>query len=652
MTSPARRLTHAQFRFTAVATAILLLAAVLRLLALADVPPGLSQDEVLNADIVAAIRAGQHALFFRQGYGHEPLYHYWSVPFQILLGDNVLSIRLPAVFLGLLLVAATMRWARRDFGPVTAAAAGLGLAVSWWPIIFSRIGIRPILEPLLLVGAAWFWPRPQAGWSRALPTGLLLGLSLYTYTGAQMIFVWPLLFTAVQLITTAAGPVRRRQLGHGVVILAVAALVALPLYLTWRADPSLLQRVDQLEGPLVAMRNGEGGPLLAAALLTLGVFSFTGDPRWTYSLPGRPLFDPLTSLLFYAGLGLSFWRGRQFAYALTLTWLAAGLLPSMLTPQAPSTIRLLGAAPAVYTLAGAGVAALIHWAGQKTGGWQAKPPGWGVGAVLLFVLLLNVGRTVRDGFRAWPQAVETRLHHYQTTLLEMARYRQAHPTSFLVVTDPFFEPIDADSFRRNLGQDVNARWLQAGPGAAGALIFPADGGDGRVYVPEYAPLPPALAGYLAMPAEPVYTSPGRPAFAVYALPSPPHIPPLAEPVTFGGLITLEGYEFLPTTHKGILTVATRWQVEAPLPWNLTFFTHLLDPAGGVAAQFDGFEAAAHTLQPGDVVVQLLTLPLPDGQEPYTLVVGLYTPHDNRRLTHPGQPGDQVILAPEISFDGN
>ncbi|MEM7115377.1 MAG: hypothetical protein AAF614_23250, partial [Chloroflexota bacterium] len=155
--------TSPRLYFTWGIAAVLLLAALLRLLFLHDIPPGLAQDEVLNADIVTFIRGGQHALFFREGFGHEPLYHYWSVPFQILLGDNVLSMRLPAFVLGILLIAATARWVKRDFGAITAVSTALGLAISWWPIIFSRIGIRPILLPLLLVGAAYFWLSPRSG---------------------------------------------------------------------------------------------------------------------------------------------------------------------------------------------------------------------------------------------------------------------------------------------------------------------------------------------------------------------------------------------------------------------------------------------------------------------------------------------------------
>ena len=102
----------------------------LRLVLLHEVPPGLSQDEVLNADIVEFIRGGRLELFFREGFGHEPLFHYLGVPFQLLLGDNVLSIRLPAVFLGLIAIALTLAWARREFGNIAALTAGIGLALS------------------------------------------------------------------------------------------------------------------------------------------------------------------------------------------------------------------------------------------------------------------------------------------------------------------------------------------------------------------------------------------------------------------------------------------------------------------------------------------------------------------------------------------
>ncbi len=639
---------HHRLRFTAVATAVLLLAAVFRIIALPDVPPGLAQDEVLDADIAAFIRAGHHALFFREGYGHEPLYHYWAAPFAPLLGDNVLAIRLPSVFLGLLLVAATMRWARRDFGPVTAVTAGIGLAVSWWPIIFSRIGIRPIMEPLFWVAAAWFWPRPGGRPARALITGLLLGLSLYTYTAAQVMFAWPVLVIGIQLLTHH--PSWKKALMTGGLVLVAAGLTAVPLYLTWRADPSLLQRVDQLGGPLAAWRTGHTRPILEAIGMTAGVFTFTGDPRWTYTLPARPLFDLLTSLFFYAGLAVALSRIRHVPYGLLVTWLMVGLLPSMLTPQAPSTIRLIGALPPVFVITGLSIAAIskplsVSQQRSKKHRWRFMTYG-----LLMLLLGLNIGRTIRDGFINWPQAVETRLNHYQATLWDMAQYWQDNPVTNLVIADPFFEAIDADSFRRSAGQETGARWIQAGPGTGGAIVFPYGASDGRLYVPETAPLSPILQALLGLPTTPHYHSAQSPIFVVYTLPPLPPIPELAAPVTFDGLITLEGHKILTRPDASPATLVTLWRVENPLPWNLKAFAHLLDSQGKLVAQHDGFDAAPAMLQSGDRVIQLHPLPIPAVNEPYTLQVGLYTPHDNRRLTHTGNPADVVVLAYGPLFD--
>jgi hypothetical protein len=632
------------------AVAILLAAAALRLLWLHDVPPGLSQDEVLNADIVQLIRQGRHALFFREGFGHEPLYHYWSVPFQILLGDNVLSIRLPAVFLGLLLVAAAMRWARRDFGLAAALATGLGLAISWWPIVFSRIGIRPILEPLLLVAAFWLWPK------RAGLAGLVLGLAVYTYTAARYVFLIPL-GMAAYLFARRCHKSRASEaygsLRQALIVFMVSLATFVPLALTLRADPNLQQRVGQLSEPLAALARGDFGPVARAALATLGVFTFTGDPRWTYSMPGRPLFDPLTGALFYLGLGLAFWRFRRPRYALILLWLAFGLGPSAISPDAPSTVRLVGAMPMVYLMPGLAVSFL--WSNRHRlgiGMGRVGRPAAAAGVVLLAALLfLNLGRTVADGFRRWPAELQTRLR-YQTVSLDMARHWREHPAEPLVLTDAYVEPIDLDSFARNLNSPVAGRWVQTGPVVAGALVLPAGAEALTLYVPEYAPVPLALLDAVDPGSEPVYRSPSEPSFAVYHL-TPPAERDMGGPsVLFGGLATLLGYRQLDRQAGQPLELLTLWRVEASWPSDLAIFVHLVNPAGDIVAQHDGLDVYPEILWPGDEVVQLhiLDLPQPAPPGPLSLQVGLYRRSTQSRLLHPGDPPDRVILDAGLNVD--
>ena len=630
--------------FLGAATAVLLLAALFRLVALQDVPPGLAQDEVLDADIALFIRGGYNGFFFPDGYGHEPLYHYLAAPFAPLLGDNVLAVRLPSVFLGLLLAALTMRWAKREFGGVTAVAAGLGLAVSWWPIIFSRLGIRPILEPVLLVLMAWFWPR------RPWLAGLFLGLSLYSYTGARVVFLIPVLFAMYWLLWGRRGravwPSHYRPLAAAGVMLGTAVLIAAPLFITLWLNPGLQQRVDQLAGPLEALQQGNLGPVLQTTLQTLGVFSFTGDPRWTYGLPGRPLFDGVTAVLFYAGLLLALWRSRQPAYAFALIWLAVGLIPSAVTPQAPSTVRLVGAMPVVYLLPALTVAALFDWVGQAAD--KPRTARFVRSVVVLFltaVLLNNMLRTTADGFVKWAQAPETRLEHYQSVLLDMSRHFKANPTAALVIADGFYEPIDRDSFRRDLGYDPAARWVQTGAQVAGAVVLPEREGEGngRFYVPEFAPVNPILLAAAGISAQPLYRSTNWPSFAVYDLPLVSTIARLAEPVSFEGGFVLEGYEVLATEPQSSLQLVTSWRVNGSLPADLVIFVHVLDAAGNVIAQHDGLDAAAAELRPGDNVIQLHTITLPPVSEPIDLEVGLYRRETGERLHREDTLEDVVTL---------
>jgi hypothetical protein len=643
-------------RFLVWATAVLLLAAVMRLVLLQDVPPGLSQDEVLNADVVSFIRQGYHAIFFREGYGHEPLYHYWSVPFQVLFGDNVLSIRLPAAYLGLLLVAVMMRWAKREYGLVAAVAAGIGLAISWWPIIFSRVGLRPIMEPSLLLIFAWFWPR------RPWLAGLFLGLSVYTYTGARVLFLLPLLLFLYWLVAGRWVDVPQQKLfkwqvpqplASSLIVLLVSLLIVLPLTLTLWADPTLQQRVQQLEGPLNALQQGDLQPILATALKTLGVFSFNGDPRWTYTLPGRPLFDPLTVLFFYGGLLLSILRFKRPAYAFALIWLVVGLIPSAVTPQAPSTVRLVGAMPVIYLMP----ALALAWLWRRfEEGWKANKSRGRLMKRLLMILvgllfLLNLMLTVRDGFMRWPQELETRLK-YQSVWQDVADELRNQPEEGLVLADSFYRPITVDSLRRNLGYPLQARWVQTGSEVAGAVVLPQEGG-GRLIVPEFAAPDPFLMETAGIEPEPLFRSEQEPSYAVYALPEEPALPVMDQEITFEDVITLVGTNTLLAPDRGSLQLVTIWRVGDTLPMDLAAFVHLRDEEGELISQHDGFDAAPETLRSRDLVMQRHVFPFgePLSEGAYSLHIGLYTRENGQRLEHVRESSeitDQIVFPLELS----
>src|SRR5512136_2590960 len=119
---------------------ILLLAALLRFIALPGVPPGLQHDEVFHGHDAVTVLLGYHPLYFTSNAGNEPLFIYLMSATINLLGDNIFGIRLAAVICGLLTVLFTYLWIRRAYNVRTAVIAATLLAVNFWPLLLSRVG--------------------------------------------------------------------------------------------------------------------------------------------------------------------------------------------------------------------------------------------------------------------------------------------------------------------------------------------------------------------------------------------------------------------------------------------------------------------------------------------------------------------------------
>jgi 4-amino-4-deoxy-L-arabinose transferase-like glycosyltransferase len=221
---------------------VLLIAAFLRLYGLNNgSPPGLEHDEVAHWLINQEILDGNHTLYFSGAYGHEAGYHYLQSAFMVLLGDNALALRLPSAFLGLLVVAVSFALARRLFGLKAAVLSSSLLAVLFWPVFYSRLGLRAISLPLLSGLSAYFWwkgwgyrsaddrltdeqkKRLEAKsssqsesskrvlWYFAL-AGLLAGLSFYTYMASRVLPILYLLF-ALYLVLLHREDFRKRWRG-------------------------------------------------------------------------------------------------------------------------------------------------------------------------------------------------------------------------------------------------------------------------------------------------------------------------------------------------------------------------------------------------------------------------------------------------------
>ncbi len=143
--------------------AIVLIAIIFRFAAFNQVPPGLHYDEALDAKLAQEIRSGAWPLYFEEGWGREPLYHYLVALTLNVIPDPTSALRLVSGVLGLVQLLAAYFLFRKLFGVPTALIGAAWLAVLFWTVSTSRAGLRNItLTTLATLTALAFW-RTLAG---------------------------------------------------------------------------------------------------------------------------------------------------------------------------------------------------------------------------------------------------------------------------------------------------------------------------------------------------------------------------------------------------------------------------------------------------------------------------------------------------------
>ena len=363
----------------AIALAIIVAAMLLRLLHLADIPPGIFFDEGAHGVDAVKVLQGKHGVFFPDNSGREGLIVYAIALAHSQLGPSILALRLPTALSSAAAVLALFwtgyilfgtegntgirrPWQGILIGGVSAAL----LAVSLNHVVLGRIAFRAnfliLLLPfcLALLWRGW----QQRSWLTITFAGVCAGILQYTYIPARLLPVLLLFFGLTYLIPLNDNAVRRVREGWRMAALfaVTSALVAAPILAYFVLHPDhMVDRINQVT--LFSPSKTKDDPL-GTLLLNVWdhvlVFGIRGDPNWVHNFEGRPLLNPWEAIFFWLGLTLSLWRWRTHAISrLLLIWLGIMLLPALLArdpyPYVPNTLRMMGAAPAVYLLIGMAV---------------------------------------------------------------------------------------------------------------------------------------------------------------------------------------------------------------------------------------------------------------------------------------------------------
>jgi len=444
---------------------------------------------------------------------------------------------------------------------------------------------------------------------------------------------------------------------------AVAGLLCWPLWQAIAANPTGEQRLELLNEAIVALRQGEPGPVLNLTARAFGMYVFLGEQDWLYNEYGRPIFGLVTVLFFLGGLGWAVWRWREPRFALLLLWFVGGTGPAMISPPAASVTHSIVAQPVAYIFLGLGMGKAWEWLNR---GQQM------LAAALVSLLIIAPGVEAGQAyFLTWNRQPEV-AELYQAGITAVAdAVRADQPEGPVLVGGPYinyWQPWNAVNFDLATPEDVSqVRWFNP----AGAWIWPTAPAAAAYYFPE-APLAPQQFDprlQSLFQADAVSLSASRGGYVKYVLPEAPtfegtlqqmieetavswppdfaQLPLLELPVNFDNRLRL-----LAVSQPEIVADAVRfitfWRVQTADPTPLVAFVHLTSDGVDIWGQQDWLDVRLAGLQPGDRFAQIHTVPI-DPNTPagsYQMQLGLYRPDTLVRLpilAADGQLADRIFV---------
>src|SRR5581483_2661616 len=648
---------------------ILAVAAFLRPFRLDELPLGFHYDEGLDAISALEIWSkGIHPIFFPSSGSREPLMIYLDSFGILALGATRLGARIMQALVGTGTVLAVWFLFKELFRRRNAARAerseasgasewNVGallatafMAVSFWHMFESRLGLRAISQPLVQTLCLLFFWRALVyrRWRDALLSGVFLGLAMYTYTAARVL---PLLFLVVvvwQAATTQQ--FARRQWSRMLALAGTGLLVFLPLgiYAITNVDAFFGRSLQvNVLNPQPFTGSDQAGGVVTAVARTLGMFSIQGDPAWKYNLGGQPVFDWPVAALFYAGVLLAV--ARVIAYlgekqaarptaspeAFLLLWMAVMLVPGFLSSEAPHFLRTLGIIPAVFAFP----ALTLDWlSGLPRRTWAPRA---GLG-LLTLVLLGEGGAAYYRYFVLWahdPAAYYGMQADAADVAAYLAQLPQPEPALFSSEypghpTLLYLAPKEFGSIRW-----FNGRESLAIPPAGRSMLYVFTAG----YRPGFADL-----STLFRPDQLVHEGrdpTGKVAYSIYrsdSLPAP--APATAVAANIGGLAQLTGYTAASSVTAGeTLDVQELWRAVTPGSPDIRAFLHLVDSQGHLWSQADGLGFYAEDWEPGDVAVNDQKLVIPAQAPPISMSLqfGLYNARTGQQLAVRDATGKDV-----------
>jgi len=373
--------------------AVVAVGALFRFHQLATIPAEKWGDLGFHYGDVFSIWRGDYQIYFhRWGGGREPVFFYLLALYARIFGFSSYATKAISALIGLATIPALYLWARELFGREVGLCSAALLATSKWHIILSRSGFRASLLPLFvsLVGYSFVRALRTRSDLDAARTGLLLGLSFYTYPSVLALPLAMALSLAA-LVLADRRAFSRQGLQKAAILVGVLALVSIPLVRIVSSNPfSYLNRGGiGIDGALLGKKLPSQSTwtilrtLLDRFRRAILQFHYEGYYNGYYMIPLQRHMGLVDGVLlaFGGAYCLAYWRRKYniMLPAFLVTMLLPPVLAALPSPDwATNMVRSSGAIGPAYILAAIPLALLRR---RLEALWP--PEGWKVVVTLI-----------------------------------------------------------------------------------------------------------------------------------------------------------------------------------------------------------------------------------------------------------------------------
>lgn len=340
---------------------IIFLGTILRLYQLDSLPAEMWGDIIEGYKFTKEILAGNWPLYFVLGNG--PLYFYFAAFLSMFFGLSFFTLKLTSIVVGIILIIGTYLFTKELFNRKIALITAYLLAVSKWPLIYSKLGNMNILVVAFIAFIFYFLVKAIKNGNTIdfILVGFLAGIGLYNYPAflavpatLMIIFIHIFIFNR---------KIIRRNIIRIVMSIVIFTIVSLP-FLKLLPQLGFTDRHSYFGSKLLTS-NGRLSDnfilqLFTNAVNSLSMFHIKGDVTFRVNPNSEPHVDKISGIFLMIGIYFVLFKEklRQNIIYIILPFFTLQL-PAILVVsfprEVPSATRSIGILPFLYILIAVGI---------------------------------------------------------------------------------------------------------------------------------------------------------------------------------------------------------------------------------------------------------------------------------------------------------